>query len=190
MRYDYVGFYSDNYDRFFLLINGTDCFWLATAELDGRYRELTREGAYDALWEYESALPVTVEALDWEHPPISDVSAYAGRTVRDLQADGFRIFWFYATTADPAKEEYNKTLFLPEPGGEELPVSGYFSYDDFNEYCLLDMDRGMYKYTFAFDCTAETLEAAVLDGTFLNLTVREASYTGISDEAVHPLLFP
>ena len=193
-KYDSIGFYTDNGDEYRILINGMDCFWLATAKLDDRYRALARaayggnDGASDELWDYEASLPVTVEALENEHPPIPDLSAYAGKNIRELQAEGFRIYWFYATTADPAKEEYNKTLRMPDADGKETYVNGYFSYNDYNEYCTIDMELGMYQYTFSFEGTAETLEAALRDGTFPELTVREAAYSGMSSEATTALM--
>ena len=189
LKYDFIGFYSDNYDAYHLLINGTDRFWLATAELDEKYRELSRAayngdpGAGNELSKYEESLPVTVEALEAEHPPIPDPSAFAGRTIGELQAEGYRPCWFFATTVDPAKEEYGKTIVLTNAGGEEAFVNGYFSYDDYNEYCMIDVEQGLYQYTLSFDGTAETLEAALSSGTFMDLTVREASYSGFSGEA-------
>ena len=127
---------------------------------------------------------MTVKALEGDHPPVPDPSAFVGRTVGELQAEGFRICWFYATTLDPAKEEYNKTIVLTDAGGEETVLNGFFSYDDYNEYCLLDMEKGMYQYTFSFDGTAETLEEAFSSGTFTDLAVREAAYSGLSDEVL------
>lgn len=190
MKYDYIGFFSDNYDEHYLLINGKDRFWLATAELDEHYRELSRtayngdEQAANDLADYTGSLPVTVKALEGDHPPVPDPSAFVGRTVGELQAEGFRICWFYATTLDPAKEEYNKTIVLTDAGGEETVLNGFFSYDDYNEYCLLDTEKGMYQYTFSFDGTAETLEEAFSSGTFTDLAVREAAYSGLSDEVL------
>ena len=73
---------------------------------------------------------------------------------------------------------------LTDAGGEETVLNGFFSYDDYNEYCLLDMEKGMYQYTFSFDGTAETLEEAFSSGTFTDLAVREAAYSGLSDEVL------
>ena len=195
MKYDYFGWYSDNCDEYYILINGTDRFWLAAAKLDGEHRDLARkvisgnadEEERDLYWEYEISLPVAVKALDGDHPPVPDVSACAGKTIRELQEEGFRIYWFFATTADPAKEEYNKTLSLPDAGGEKVLVNGYFSYDDFNEYCLIDVVRGAYQFTVSLDGTAETLEAAVNDGTFQDLTIREITYSGVSPSVADTL---
>ena len=189
-KYDFRGFYSEDYDEYYILINGTDRFWLATAKLDEEYRDMAR-AAYSTnnndFRNYETALPVTVKALEAEHPPVPDTSVYAGKTIGELQAEGFRIVRFFATTADPAKEEFNKILLLPDASGNTASVKGFFSYDDYNEYCQVDVEKGMYSYTCSFDGTAETLEAALRDGTFPNLTVREMTYSGISEDALTTL---
>lgn len=188
-KYDFIGLYSENGDEYTLLINGTDCFWLATAKLDDRYRDLAVAAvgpdpeAAEALSDYESSLPVTVKALEAPHPPIHDLSACVGKTVRELQAEGFRISAVFASTADAEKEEYNKTFYLPDAGGGETMAGGSFSYNEYTEYLMIEMEEGYYEYTFTFDGTAETLEAALAGGTFLDLQVRKAAYSGMSSEA-------
>ena len=189
-KYDFIGLYSENGDEYILLINGTDSFWVATAELDDRYRELSRaaagadEKAANELQNYESALPVTVKALNAVHPPIHDLSACVGKTVSELQAEGFRITWIYATTQDPEKEEYNRTFNLPGFDGEEIIANGFISYNDYDDLLMMEAENGFYEYTFTFDGNAETLQTAIDNGTFLDLTVRETVYSGMSSYAL------
>ena len=194
-QYDFIGIYSPGYEEYTMLINGADSFWIAKAELDDRYRELFRasynaeDESSDELWKYESALPVTVTAVDSEHPPLADMPSYTGKTIRELQEEGFRICWLFATTTDPAKEDFNRAFTLPGIDGNSISVNGSFSYNEFNEYCLLDMEQGMYRYTFSLDGNAESLEAAVKDGTFPDMTVHEMTYSGMSEAAANMLLF-
>ncbi len=185
-KYDFIGMYSESGDMYSMLINGTDCFWLATAELDDRYRELSLAAvgpdteAAEALSDYESSLPVTVKALEAPHPPIRDLSACVGKTVRELQAEGFRISTFFASSADPSKEAFNTAVYLPDADGEEAVITGSVIYTEYTEYLMVEAEEGYYEYTFTFDGTFETLEDAIAGGTFPDLIVRKAVYSGMS----------
>ena len=196
MNYDCVIYTPENGKEYCILLNGEDCFWLASAALDERYHELDRAAdnpateeesaeAYNARWNYLKALPVTVEKLGAGHPQrIEDLSAYTGKRVRDLYAEGFRTTFFSATTEDESQETYSAELTLKDADGLEYTIYGSRFYTEFDEWILLEMVRGLYQYEFRFDGNAEALDAAVRDGAFEDLEVREGAYIGLSPEAI------
>ena len=188
--YDYVSNFSEDASRFFSVVNGEDCFWIATADIDADHQDLVNLGyppddaSSEALWQYVRTLPVTVTRADCEHPDRLDPAAFAGKTVGELQAAGLEVSWFYATTTDPSKESWSMSLRLPDAQGQAVIISGAFSWDDWNEYCMLDMQADVYLYTAYIDGTAETLEEAAAGGTFQSLVIRELTYSGLSPSAL------
>lgn len=188
---DCICFFQDDINRFVVVVVGEDCFWRCSAEFDEQYRALVRaqvaaeegekEAAEAAADEYLNSLPVTVEKV--EGVPvrkIGDLAPYIGKSVRELLADGFEPVFFFATSTDPSRESFGIPLSLDDGRGRVYSLSGTCFLNEFNQEIILYMNRDLFQYEFIFDGDLDALEAAVRDGTVLDLAVREANRLGVT----------
>ena len=198
-QFFYVIADKNDRDRFRYIINGENCFWIGEAVPDEHYRELARalESAPEDRQDKASrelrlcgqSLPVTLKKVEMEHPPrMENLSAWIGKRVRDLLADGFELTAFYASTPVEENAATDTVLFLKDSSGHEYgSVTGNILFQEYDEFVLLVMKHGMYEYMFSLSGDAETLTRAAEDGSLAELEITEASCSGLSADAVSAL---
>ena len=193
LQYICITFTDGGEQQFIVLIEGEDCFWTAAAAIDDRYRELARaaEGEnatyeeYREFWDYQDSLPVTVTKVEGGYqPPVEDLSVYTGKTLRELQEEGFEFRWYAASTLEEEKEAYNVPLVLKNSDGSIFKeLNGSILCFQFNDYIVFTASLGLYEYDFEFEGNADTLAAAAADGSFPDLLVKKVNFTGLSGDA-------
>ena len=193
LRYISIAYSSDGGEKYVVLIEGKDCFWTATAVMDEHYRELYRAAwgsnssyeANQALWDYQNSLPVTVEKVEnGFQPHIEDLSAYTGKSLRELQEEGFEFRWYSASTTEEEKEAFNIPLVLKNSDGSVFrELNGSILCFKLNDFIYFTASKGLYEYDFEFEGNADTLAAAAADGSFPDLPAKKAVFTSISGDA-------
>ena len=195
-KYICSSFLADGDQKYIVLIIGKDGLWTASAVPDERYRELDRattgalsdeaiSEANTAFWEYQASLPVTVAKVEGDYPrPVEDLSAYTGKSFRELQEEGFEFWWYSASTPMEGKEAFNVPLVLKNSDGSEYrKLYGNILCFPFNDYILFTASQGLYEYDIEFEGNADTLAAAAANGTFPDLIVTKVYLTAPSGDA-------
>lgn len=181
-------------DYFIVLTKQDGHWWRVDAQIDDRFREMTEalgeaedpEAAYAEYEAYLDALPVA-SALELAEQPADagTLNTYAGKTLRDILAEGYRIDYIQAlTTGDTGDDDGTaETILLTDDAGVTCEARFYRYPGDYRASVMIYLKKGIYNYGIFFDMTDEQLLQAVEEGTWDDLKAGSLTLTGLNAEA-------
>ena len=193
---DWSAYSSPNYYIVLSLKNGR--WWRVDARIDDRFSELTnaldgaedREAAYAELDVYLDTLPVA-SAVELSEQPLATgtLNAYAGKTLRDIMADGFRIEYIQTLSPD-GEGEGPEWLDLTDDEGNTFNVPCYLFDGNYEGNVMFCLKKGIYSYGFVFDVKESQLRKTIGEGTWDDLEACSAKLHGLNAAAACKLPAP
>ena len=193
----YIHIASSTDERYDILVTGTGCFWRVSVQLDERYRELYRtaaqagdadmEAAWDAADDYLDTLPTTVTKVETGEDPLDaeKLAALAGKTVREMLADGFGVSYITLPVAEGDPADGTTVASMTTDEGLQLGVHAMSLGGLYLDEIWVTMTKGFFEYSVILGRPEGSPEELFSDGVFGGLTVKSAGFSGISVAALN-----